>query len=285
MGDKNTLERRDFVRGLASLPVLGGFLAAALAKRSHDIDAQKRIFTDLGIDPELLEPERTKSVRTGDLIRLGIIGVGSRGTSILESLGFCRPEPRFIYADREPDLNIRLTGICDVYELHAERGIAMSARNRFAGKNGLPRARHFRDYRDLLASDEVDAVIIATPDHWHAQMIIDAVRAGKPIYCEKCLTRTIEEAYTVRDCLKNTNIVFQYGHQNRQQDSYRIARAILQKDVLGKITLIKTHTNRNNERGAWIRHKGEIIDPQNLDWKEWLGSAPVSYTHLRAHET
>jgi len=267
-----SMERRDFVRGLASLPVLGGFIATVLSKRWHDKSSQNKIFSDLEIDPDMFQTGAPTDGKMGDPIRLGIIGVGSRGKSILEALGFCLPGER--YKDRELDLNIRLTGVCDVYDIHAQRGLDLSRKNRFSESEVLPQAKRYRHYQDLLRSKDVDGVIVATPDQWHAQMVMDAASEGKHIFCEKCLTRTIDEAYQVRDVIRKSPVVFQYGHQNRQQESYRIARKIIQKNVLGKITLVKTHTNRNTERGAWIRHLAETIDPKQVNWKAWLGSAP-----------
>jgi predicted dehydrogenase len=76
--------------------------------------------------------------------------------------------------------------------------------------------------------------------------------------------------------LENSSVVFQYGHQNRQQKSYDLARELIKNDILGKITVIKTHTNRNKERSAWIRHLGKNIDPTKVDWNQWLGSAPYA---------
>ena len=122
--NKKELKRRDFIRGLASLPVLGGFIAAALSKQWHDKSSQKKIFSDLDIDPDMFKTSEQTDQKPGDPIRLGIIGVGSRGTSILEALGFCLPDE--VYKDREQDLNISLAGVCDVYDKHARRGLALS---------------------------------------------------------------------------------------------------------------------------------------------------------------
>ena len=270
--EKKDMRRREFIKGLATIPVFGGFAAGVLAKRHHDRSIQDEIFKELGIDTDLAESEAEDTL-PGEVIRLGIIGIGSRGTSILRALGFDDPdEPE---SDIQKDLNLVLAGVCDVYDQHAQKAMAMSRSNRFLAESQQPKgAIRYKHYQDLLQSKEIDAVIIATPDHWHAQMIKDTVQAGKHIFCEKCLTRTLEEVYSVYDTVKQGSVVFQYGHQNRQQESYRIARQILKKNVLGKITLIKTHTNRNKERGAWVRHLDKEIDPGQVNWEQWLGSAP-----------
>jgi predicted dehydrogenase len=270
---KSGLKRRDFLKGLTAIPVFGGFIAAFIAKQEYDKVRKRDIFDELGIQMQNESPAINQSLKTGKQIRLGIIGIGNRGTSILESLGF--KVPGETYSDILMDLNVLITGICDVYDTAAEKAIEMSRVNRYLKESSqLPKPKRFKYYQDMLKSKDVDAVIIATPDHWHANMVIDAAKEGKHIYCEKCLTRTIDEVYQVRDVIKDSSIVFQYGHQNRQQDSYRIARQIIDKNILGKITVVKTHTNRNTPRGAWVRHLNKKIEPDKIDWKQWLGSAP-----------
>jgi predicted dehydrogenase len=270
---KNGVKRRDFLKGLTSLPVFGGFIAAVASKQAHDQNKKNQIFEELGIQIPSETPNFSTSAKPGKQIRLGIIGIGNRGTSILKSMGF--NEPGKTYSDILTDLNVLVTGVCDVYDTAAEKAIEMSRKNRFLNESSqLPKPRRFKNYQDMLTSKDIDAVIIATPDHWHAQMVIHAAKEGKHIYCEKCLTRTIDEVYQVRDALKDNPVVFQYGHQNRQQESYNIAKQIIDKDILGNITLVKTHTNRNTPRGAWVRHLNKKIDSDKIDWKQWLGNAP-----------
>jgi len=277
------LKRRDFLKGLSSIPVFGLFIASYFAKHRSTRSHKNKIFADLDLESQSLEaPNIASSRQAGDLLRLGIIGVGSRGTSILESLGYSNNNEQ-VKNNTYGDLNIALTGVCDVYDLHAEKGLGLSRHNKYSdSRKELTGAKRFRHYQDMLDSPEIDAVIIATPDHWHAQMFIDAAHAGKHIYGEKCLTHTIDEAYLVRDVIKNSKIVFQYGHQNRQQNAYHVAKKIIEKKILGEITLIKTHTNRNNTRGAWVRHLDKKIDLRYVDWQQWLGdSESVQFTPSR----
>ena len=268
-----SVKRRDFLKGLTALPVFGAFIAAFLAKQEHDRSNKSSMFEELGIKIETDPLKSVNSSKPGKQIRLGVIGVGSRGTSILESLGYAIPGET--YSETQKDLNVLMTGICDVYDTAAEKALEMSQFNRYLKESAqLPKPKRFKHYQEMLTSKDIDAVIIATPDHWHARMAIDAAQAGKHIYCEKCLTRTIEEVYQVRDTINQSKIVFQYGHQNRQQDSYKIAKQIIDKNILGKITVVKTHTNRNTPRGAWVRHLNKKIEADKLDWDQWLGSAP-----------
>ncbi|MBN2355478.1 Gfo/Idh/MocA family oxidoreductase [candidate division KSB1 bacterium] len=274
--NQNKLQRRDFLKAVLPLPIVGGVVAGYLSKRSFDRRNRNTLFSELGLDLEI-EPEATERPQKpgGDSIRLGIIGVGRRAENILVSLGFGRQDQSEATADYT-DLNVTLAGVCDVYDPAAEKGIALSQYNRFAETSKrMPAAKRYRHYHDMLDSKDIDAVIIATPDHWHERMVVDAAAAGKHIYCEKCLTRTIEEAFRVRDVIKRSSVVFQYGHQNRQQYAFRVARKIIDKNILGQITLIKTHTNRNTPSGAWLRHLDRSIEVEKLDWKHWLGPAPL----------
>jgi predicted dehydrogenase len=125
-----------------------------------------------------------------------------------------------------------------------------------------------------LDCPDIDAVIIAAPDHWHAQMIVDAVQAGKHVYCEKCMTRTEEEVFKVADAVRGSKLVFQLGHQNRQLESHRKAREIVQRNVLGKVTLVETTTNRNDPTGAWVYDILPQGNPQTIDWDQFQGPAP-----------
>jgi len=270
----NSINRRDFLAGLATIPVLGVFLAGHLSKLDYKNQKVDEIIGGLGFDNIGEEGTDVAKDLDGDILRLGIIGIGSRGTTILDSLGFTtNNQENFSHGD----LKVVLNGVCDVYDKHAEEGMRLSEFNRYGKeKKFSQKAKRYSHYRDMLESNDIDAVIISTPDHWHAQMIIDAVKAGKHVYSEKCMTRTIVEAYKVRDVLSGSDIVFQYGHQNRQQDSYEVARKMIEKGILGKISVIKTHTNRNKERQAWIRHIGEKINANEVDWKQWLGTVPYT---------
>ena len=289
--------RRDIIKGLVSLPVFGVLLHQFFKKKSIELYKRKQILDELELNgkaPAVLGEKKLRE--NGELIRLGIIGFGNRGEDLARSLGFAHPdwiESQKRNADKnildtrlkdwmiQDDLNVAITGICDVFSLHAERGFTIATSNiRAGGKtNSLPDTQKYRDYREMLESPTIDAVLIATPDFHHAQMIIDAVQAGKHVYCEKCITRTEEEVYAVADAVKKSNIVFQAGHQYPQTESYKKAKEIVDKNILGKITLVETTTNRNTPQGAWIRHldaKGNPKpgDPQTIDWDLWLGNRP-----------
>lgn len=219
-----------------------------------------------------LKPEQSQSSfrLTNSPIRLGIIGFGFRGEQLARAINFAHPdwinslkreqhpESQMVLHDyqHQQDLNIEIKGVCDIYDQRLKRGLEV------AGEG----ARAYVDYRELLDRDDVDAVIVATPDHWHARIAVDAARRGKHIYLEKCMTRTAEEAVQVRDHVKKSGIIFQLGHQGRQHDLNQKAREVIANGTLGKITLIETTTNRNNPIGAWIYPIPENLNEKSIHW-------------------
>ncbi|MCK4746838.1 MAG: Gfo/Idh/MocA family oxidoreductase, partial [Bacteroidales bacterium] len=179
-------------------------------------------------------------------------------------IGFGFRGEQLARATQEGDLNIENRGISDIYNSRLEKGVAL------AGKN----AKGYKHYKELLASDDIDAVMIASPDHWHAKMAIDAANAGKHIYLEKCMTRTVGEAIDLRDAVKKSKVVFQLGHQGRQRDLNLKAKELIEKGTLGKITLIETTTNRNDPFAAWVWPVHENAGKHSIDWDLFQETAP-----------
>ncbi|HNZ47589.1 MAG TPA: Gfo/Idh/MocA family oxidoreductase [Candidatus Hydrogenedentes bacterium] len=196
-----------------------------------------------------------------DPVRLGHIGAGVRGWDLLQHTGSLK--------------SAQVVAVCDVYKPHLERGLK-AARN--------PEAKGYTNYHDLLNDPQVEAVVIATPDHWHEQMVLDAVAAGKAIYCEKGLTTSIAAAKRMRDAVKNSNTVFQLGHQGRQYPSTEEAGRLMREGAIGPVTLVHTGRvfNGTRERAPWRWYGYYNIydrpDPvqvaKDVDWEAWLGSCP-----------
>ena len=132
-----------------------------------------------------------------DRVRLGVIGTGNRGGDVMSVF--------------QKESQVDVTALCDCYDRHLNQALEKTG-----GK-----AKSYADYRALLDSKDVDAVLIATPDQWHARMAIDACRAGKDVYVEKPLTFTIEEGHEIIKAVKATNRVFQVGLQQRSGAHYR----------------------------------------------------------------
>jgi predicted dehydrogenase len=258
------MNRRELIKGLGALSATG-----LMAFKSDFL------FADDELDSfELNGFDKSLSYEAGKEIRLGIIGFGIRGQQLVRAAGFptkswksnlqaaAKKNPKDTrwadYID-QPALNIKFAGICDIYDTKAQLAIETCGQ-------GVTR---FNTYQELLSSPDIDAVIIATPDHWHAPMILEATKHGKHVYVEKCLTRTAAEAVEVQHKVTDSGIKFQLGHQLRQTASYHAAKELISKGVLGKISLIQTNTNRNSANGAWVYDIPEDATPKTIDWPQF----------------
>jgi predicted dehydrogenase len=287
----STISRRGWFKALVSIPVLGVFFYNFLKKRATDETRRQAVMAELGVaesGPAIIPNAVSKP--PSRKVRVGIIGYGGEGESLVRHAGFAAPDwieqARKDVAENpgdkqletylaQDDLNIAITAVCDVFDVRAERAVAASQIDTRPGGGGAnPPAKRFRRYTDMLESGEVDAVIIGTPDHWHSRMTIDAAAAGIHVYCEKCMTRTEEEALAVHEAVTSSNIVFQLGHQNRQSEAHNKAREVIDAGILGPITLVESTTNRNTPWGAWVWDIHEKGNPQTIDWAEFEGPAP-----------
>ncbi|MBR8534452.1 Gfo/Idh/MocA family oxidoreductase [Carboxylicivirga sediminis] len=283
--NKRSYSRRDIVKTLATVPVLGAFAYALLKKTDYQKQHSFNMADELGL--KLYDDPEPASISNGQTIRLGIIGAGGRGRYLLEAAGFAHPntlkhwyeqaqlnssDTRYGDFIEQDDLNIEIRGVCDIFDVNAKEALlSCSNQEKSTELNEVSsKVKRYTDYRDLLAAADIDAVIIATPDHWHAQMGIDAAKAGKHIYIEKGLTRTIEEAFALRKAVKESGVVFQLGHQGRQTASFKKAKQLVDKNVLGKISLIEVCTNRNDPNGAWVYPIHPDANEQTIDWQQFI---------------
>ncbi len=286
---KGKIGRREVIKSLATIPVLGAFAYGWYKKRNYDKFLKESILENINLDA--VNPVFERKVSNKKQIRLGIIGTGGRGRALLKGAGFLRPEiidswkegaanndTDHRYRDylEQEDLNVVVTGLCDIYEGNAKMGLDACANNFREGSDGKmgSRPKRYKTYKDLLAADDIDAVIIATPDHWHGRISIAAARAGKHIYSEKPMTWSVTETYEVVKAVKENNVTFQLGHQNRELESYYKAREAINKNVIGKVNLIEITTNRNSPSGAWVYDIPEDACPDNIDWYQFIGPAP-----------
>lgn len=206
-------------------------------------------------------PAILKAKPLGETIGVGCIGLGTRGGDLINNVMNCD--------------GVKVTAVCDVYGPHRQKGIDRS-------KN--PAVKAYVDYRELLADKDVDAVVIGAPDHWHCPMVLDAVKAGKDIYCEKGLAHTLEEAKLMRAALKQSRVVFQLGHQARQSACALQAKELLATGALGPITLVRTgrmcNTDLAHPMWRWYGYYDQWRRPdpvqvaKDVNWELWLGSAP-----------
>jgi predicted dehydrogenase len=253
------MDRRDFFRRAGvGAAVVGMGLASesAFAKqalRKTDPHAPKT--------GSLLKPD--------EVIGIGMIGVGGMGSGHVGEL-----------LDREKGgEKQQIRAICDCY-VKRQNG----NKNRVKEVVGRDVETCF-DYKKLLERDDIHAVVIATPDHWHAQISIDAMNAGKDVYCQKPVTLTIPESLEVRDTSYATGRVFQCGSQRCSQDFFWQARKFIEKGGIGKVLWAQGDYSRNsaggpNDRGGewnWPIDPGASPDKSSgenyIDWERWLGPA------------
>ncbi|MCF6333343.1 MAG: Gfo/Idh/MocA family oxidoreductase [Draconibacterium sp.] len=286
--ERNTQSRRTILKALAGIPVLGLFAYELIEKKSYFKKTKPNLIKELGLE-DIEVPNKIPSAAKGDLLRIGMIGFGNRAAQLASGLGFLHPDDmenrrkngRLDDWLAQESLNVAVTGICDVFDLNAEKGLATAGNKVLSGgaKHSGLLVKRYRTYQEMLADDSIDAVFVATPDHHHARITTDAVKAGKHVYCEKSICLTEDELHEVYNAVKSSDRVFQLGHQITQNVVFQQAKKLMKKNILGKITLIETTTNRNTASGAWIRDIDENGNPKpgslkTIDWDQWLGNSP-----------
>jgi len=163
---------------------------------------------------------------------------------------------------RESD-NCDVINVCDVFDKRAEQSAQSTG------------GKVVKDYRRVLENPDVDYVLIATPEHWHFQMTMDAAAAGKHIYCEKPMTHTVEQSKKVVAKIKQSGLKMQVGVQGMSDDSYETANRYVKDGALGKVVLAQIDYSRNYKDDFWAYPIDADARPgENLDWKAWLGPAP-----------
>ena len=192
-------------------------------------------------------------------VRLGVIGMGIRGRNLLRGSFF--PHPGF-----------RVLAVCDVDGNRLE-----DARRMVEEEQGEVSCTAYVDHRELLGRDDIDAVVIATPDHWHANQILDACAAGKDCYCEKPLTLTLREAQVVIEAVRRRDLVFQTGSQQRSEYEHRFVTAceLVRNGRIGQVLNVNVGVA---ESPVWCTLPAEELEP-GLDWDRWLGPAPERPYH------
>jgi predicted dehydrogenase len=198
-------------------------------------------------------PAAVASPGAPDKIVLAVIGCGDRGTYHVQDL---------TRRSRSRQGGIELAAVCDVYEPRLRRAEKISG------------AKGYDDYRAVLAREDIDCVVIATPDHWHARMCLDAFGAGKDVYCEKPWTRTAGEAKQCYHAVRKTKRICQIGTQHTADGKYWTAREAIAGGKIGKVVWSQTSYSRNSRAGEWNYPVDREASPENLDWSAFLGSAP-----------
>jgi myo-inositol 2-dehydrogenase/D-chiro-inositol 1-dehydrogenase len=203
---------------------------------------------------------------------IGVIGIRYQGAVIA---AFAKAHGRLVgIADVDRDC-LALTTI----DPSVKKQTGLSATEIFA--DVAPADRHV-DYRRLLDDPRISVILIATPDHWHAKMLIDAVHAGKDVYCEKPLTLTIDEGKEIRKAVAATGRIVQVGSWHRSDHQFRLAVEMVRQGRLGRLEKVDVVIGKNPTGGPFATRPV----PQNLDWNLWQGQTPdVPYVPERAHYT
>lgn len=274
------LTRRDILKGLSGIPFVGAVWFAG-AKTAGDAKREREFLLEtLNIKAS---PPPASGPMSGKPLRLGIIGFGIRGEQLCRALGFATTDwlaemkenaaknpndTRLKEFLGQENLNIKITAVCDIFDVRAQKVI-----DSFSTADN--KVKRFATHQEMMKSGEVDAVVIATPDHWHAPMAMAAIASGVHVYVEKPMTHNVSETYALRDAvLQNPKIVLAVGHQHRQTQSFLTAQDIIAKKILGHVCLVETNTNRNDDNGAWQYEIHPEASPSTIDWNQFIGNAP-----------
>lgn len=242
--------RRDFLK-LSALGIAGTMIPTGVARAA-----------------ESTAPKTSKSANSK--INIGFIGLGQQGMSLLNG---------FLLIDQ-----VRVVAGCDVYDVKRQRFVKRVTD--FYKKKGEKKVKVdvCEDYQDLLSRKDIDAVVIATPDHQHAVIAIAACKAGKDIYLEKPMTLTIYEGQQLCKAVRKYNRVFQLGSQQRSSAEFTHVANLIREGLLGKINRIKVSAGRNevcvSSAGPQPCKLPRMEVPAGLNWDKWLGPLPESvYYH------
>jgi len=195
-----------------------------------------------------LEGAQQTPAQTAKPVTLGLIGAGIRGLELMQEA---------------LNVSAKIAIVCDLYDGHFRRAQEIQ-----------PNTPTTREYRDVIRRKDIDAVLIATSDHWHAPIAIAAMRAGKDVYCEKPMAHTIDQALEMARVSKETGRLVQVGSQSLSMGSTQKARQWYDSGAIGAVYMAQCSIYRPNAIGAWRYPVPPDASPQTIDWERYLGSAP-----------
>ena len=201
----------------------------------------------------LLEPQPlwAQAVSPSDRVRFGMIGIGMQGSGLL--------------GDSIELPGIECVAACDLYD--GRHTLAREITN----NPSLPATRR---YHELLDNKDIDCIVAAVPDHWHKQVVVDAVNAGKDIYCEKPMSHTPADGVAMVEAAQKTGRIVQIGSQRVSSQICKKAKEIIAEGTLGDINLVEGWLGRNDPTGAWEYPPPPDLSTENLDWDTWQGTVP-----------
>ena len=195
-------------------------------------------------------PSASQAVAPSDQIRVGIVGVGMEGSGLLSTTVQLR--------------GVECVAAADLYD----------GRHQLAREIVGKPIRTTRRYQELLDAKDIDAIIVAVPDHWHRQVVVDALAAGKDVYCEKPMSHNPTDGLAMVAAAKKTDRIVQIGAQRTSSVLCAKAKELYEKGAIGELNLVEATYGRNDPNGAWEYPPPPDLSPQNVDWDTWLGTAP-----------
>jgi predicted dehydrogenase len=196
-------------------------------------------------------------------LRFAILGAGGRMQAHLGIINDMKKEGKLV----------EFAGVADVWDGNDKEGRGLYPSAKKCGLDPNDKAKVTKDYRRLLDSKDVDCVVVASPDHWHARMCIDAMDAGKDVYCEKPMTHTIDEARKVAETVDRTKQIMTVGVQSTSDPRWKQANEMIVNGKIGHIMQAQTSYYRNSVMGQWRYYAlHEDMNPKTVDWKMFLGT-------------
>jgi predicted dehydrogenase len=195
-------------------------------------------------------PAPWEAFPASDTVRYGIIGVGMEGSWLLSS-AVTLPGAQCVAA-------------CDLWD----------GRHTLAKEIVGPKIRTTRKYQELLDSKDIDCIIAAVPDHWHKQIVVDTLSAGKDVYCEKPMSHSPSDGIEMVNAAKKSGRIVQIGSQRVSSVICAKAKELLAQGIIGDLTLVEGSLGRNDPSGAWVYPPPPGLTPETLDWETWQGTVP-----------
>jgi predicted dehydrogenase len=223
--------------------------------------------------PQEKPPPPAPPPRPEPLVKIGVIGIGGMGRGHCESI---------VGLHKEGKENVKIVAVCDVYKMRVESTVEFLSKEQ--GENGQPFAvQGYRDYHELLKNPDVQGVLIAVPEHWHAQVAIDAIRAGKDVYLEKPMTLRLDDAFALWREQRGSDRIVQIGTQYVTLPRYVEARRLIKEGAIGHPCSSQTSYCRNSKTGEWNYYaiEPQAVPGENLDWTTWCGPlGPIPFDPL-----
>ncbi|MCM3902643.1 MAG: Gfo/Idh/MocA family oxidoreductase [Pyrinomonadaceae bacterium] len=250
MDDPKGTSRRNFIKLATATTLVAG--------------ASRDVLSSIGT--HLIEPraQQAQTESPNARIQIAAIGVGGQGTSDINA-ALRRTGPSTDQATPSPlGTGVEVVAVADLYDGRLTRAQELWGKQLFTT----------RDYRELLARPDVDAVIVATSDHWHTRVAVEAMKAGKDVYLEKPMVQNLNEGKLLIDTARATNRILQVGSQRVSSIVYQKAKELYNSGAIGELNLVEAWWNRNTALGAWQYTLPPDASPQTVDWERFLGRAP-----------